>query len=175
MKEIAFVSPVKWMRGNLSGRQDIEYNGGRGYTAPSNQKTSADAYQPRLIAKVIRPNSISRRKYFQVRTRTSVNMTGANRLNLATMGGACALFAGLLKEKSAPIYTACVQAWEQNGVGYSFRSFMIPLLRAGLAAKDEEIVIASGVSIVNPWVSSSEPNVPVSQEVVAKFTSQLSA
>lgn len=174
MKQIEFVNPVRWMRGNLSGRQDIEYNGGRGYSAPTDQKTSADVYQPRLIAKVLRPYSRNRKKYFQVRTRTSVNMTAANRANLATMGGACALFAGLLNEKSAPIYIACMQEWKRSGVESSFRSFMIPTLRAGLAAKDETIVIASGVSIVNPWTSETTPNVPVSPDVLTKFASQLS-
>lgn len=174
MKQIEFMNPVRWMRGNLSGRQDIEYNGGRGYSAPTNQKTSADAYQPRLIAKVIQPYSRKRKKYFQVRTRTSVNMTAANRANLATMGGAGALFASLVSDKTSSIYTACVQAWTMSGVGNTLRAFMFPLLRAGLAAKDETIVIANGVSIVNPWVSSATPNVPVSQDILTKFASQLS-
>lgn len=110
-------------------------------------------------------------RYFQVRTRTSVNMTAAMRHNLALMGGAGALFASLVSDKASYIYIACAGVVPR---GETLRSFMIPLLRAGLAAKNEDIVIADGISIVNPWVSSATPNVPVSQSVLDKFSDELS-
>lgn len=112
------------------------------------------------------------RRYFQVRTRTSVNMTAAQRLNLAVMGGAGALFSSLLRHKDAPIYNACVAACPRK---MSLRQFVYPALLAGLRDKLAALAIAEGVEIVNPWVSAAEPNVPISTAVHDKFAAQLSA
>lgn len=110
-------------------------------------------------------------RYFQVRTRTTVNMTAALRHNLALMGGAGALFASLVSDKTSDIYIACAGVVPR---GETLRSFMIPLLRDGLAAKNADIAISGNISIVNPWVSSASPNVPVSQTILDKFSSELS-
>lgn len=112
------------------------------------------------------------RRYFQVRTRTAVNMTAAQRLNLAVMGGAGALYSSLLRHKDAPIYNACVAACP---VKMSLRQFVFPALRAGIRDKLAALAIAEGVEIVNPWVSAAEPNVPISTAVHDKFAAQLSA
>ena len=163
--------PVEWMRGNLSGRQDLSYDGQRAYSIPTGEKVSASAYQPRLIAKVLRAPFANRRKYFQVRTKTSVYMTESMRFNLACMGGACALYSSLVSNKESAIYQACIAATPD---GMTLRAFIVPILRVGLAAKEEAIEISSGINIVNPWISTSTPNVPLSQSILDKFNSELS-
>lgn len=87
------------------------------------------------------------------------------------MGGVGALYAALVRDKSAQIYKDCVRV---KPAGKTLRAFLSPILRAGLDAKDAAIVVASGVSIVNPWISSDTPNVPVTAAVLDKFSSELS-
>lgn len=111
-------------------------------------------------------------KYFQVRTRTTMNMTAGARETMALMGGVGALYSSLVRNKSAEIYAQCVAACPVN---MTLRAFVTRRLRAGLAAKNATIIIAAGVNIVNPWVSSAAPNVPVSNEILDKFSSVLSS
>lgn len=172
-RRISYIVPIDYMTGNLSGRQELDYVQGDGaYAAPDGQKTSATNYEPRLIAKRRRPNVIDEGcNYFQVRTKTSVNMTAAMRLNMAVMGGAGALFASLLRDKSAQIYAQCAAATPK---GISMRAFIVPLLKAGLAAKSAQITIADNIYIVNPWISEDVPNVPIPIDIYNKFLSVLS-
>lgn len=161
------------MRGALAPRQTLTYteNGAPAYDVPTGETMSARDYQSILVAKVARLGSANRLQYFQIRTRSTVNMTAAFRHNCALMGGVGALFAALVRDKSAQIYKDCVRV---KPAGMTLRAFLSPILRNGLAAKDTAIVVASGVSIVNPWVSSATPNVPVSAALLDKFSSELS-
>lgn len=164
------MAPIDWLVGNISGNQSISYgeDNTAGYTIPDGMEESAANYKPRMIAKRIKKSNC---RYFQIRTRTTVNMTAGVRNTMALMGGAGALFSSLVRDKSAAIYKACSAACPQQT---TLRAFIMPLLRAGLAAKVATITIADGVGIVNPWISSAEPNVPVSAEILDKFNSVLS-
>lgn len=169
-KLIEYMAPVDWLVGNLSGNQSKSYGEGNtaGYDVPDGEKESAVGYMPRLVAKRIWR---TKRKYFQIRTKTSVNMTSGTRTTMAVMGGAGAMFASLIRNKSAQIYIDCKNACPY---GETLRSFVFPKLRAGLTAKESSITITDGINIVNPWTSSETPNVQVSQAVLDKFSSVLS-
>lgn len=157
------------MRGNISGRQDIEYGAAaKAYDVPVGSKVAASNYNPIIVAKLI---DRSRLKYFQVRTRTSINMTQAMRNNLARMGGSAAIYAALIADKTTSIYNACVSVCPAD---VTLRQFVLPIIRQGLTVKDARISIADGVYIVNPWVSSETPNVPISQAILDKFADVLS-
>ena len=156
------------MRGSLSGRQELEYNNADAYDIPDGNKVSAADYSPIFVAKVTREGRV---KYYQVRTKSSVNMTAAYRLNIALLGGSGALYAALLRQKSSTIYNDCVRVCPK---GYTLRAFLMPIMRTALAAKQSAIVVAQGVEIVNPWVSQDTPNVPVPSAIVNKFASVLS-
>lgn len=171
MKRIQYMAPVDWMRGKLSGNQLLTYDTHSAYDTPTGDVVAADNYQPRLIAKVKGAFTPRKIRFFQVRTRTSVNMTAAAKRNLALMGGVGALFGSLVSDKSSAIYVA-VSALCPNGM--TLRAFLAPILRAALAAKLPQIEIADGVAIVNPWVSRDTPNVPVSQAIFDKFAGELS-
>ena len=162
--------PIDYIRGNISGRQDLKYGGGDAYALPANSRVSADSYQPRMIARVLRKR-LYNIKYFQVRTRTTINMSAATRLNMALMGGTGALVGSLLSDKTSAIYQSCLSLVPK---GKTLRGFISPIIRAGLAAKNATIEVGSGVEIVNPWVSSATPNVPVTQDIIDKFASELS-
>lgn len=156
------------MRGSLSGEQSLTYDNTDAYSVPDGEKVSADNYSPIFVAKVM---GEGRLKFYQVRTRSSVNMTAAYRKSIALLGGSGALFAALLRQKASNIYKACVRVCPK---GATLRSFLVPIIRTGLEAKDEVIVVATGVEIVNPWTSQETPNVPVSAEILSKFSSELS-
>lgn len=162
------MAPIDWMAGNLSGRQTIKYAGGAGYDVPDGEIVAADDYQPRLIVKYRRKDG---HRYYQVRTRTSVNMSAANKTNLSAMGGACALFAALVRDKQSDIYKACVAACPHDR---SLRAFIVPKCRAALSGKEATVSITEGVAIINPWVSTAEPNVIIAAEVLDKFAPILS-
>lgn len=172
-KRIEYMMPVEYLSGNLSGRQEIAYgvHNEAAYDVQVGTTATATNYQARLIAC---RRWAKRRSYFCVRTKTSVNMSSTHKHSLALLGGAGALYGALLRQKSAPIYNACVNAWKTNGVGTTLRGYIVPLLIDGLSAKDADIAIADGVTIVNPWISSASPNVPVSSAILDKFNSELS-
>lgn len=157
------------MRGNISGRQDIVYGeAAKAYDVPVGSTAAATNYTPIIVTRLIQR---TRMKNFQVRTRTTINMTQAMRNNLARMGGAGALYAALVADKTTPIYNDCVAACPK---GQTLREFVFPLIRQGLTVKDAQIGIADGVYIVNPWISSETPNVPVSPAIIDKFADVLS-
>lgn len=170
VKRIEYIMPIDFIRGNISGRQDLKYSGGDAYALPANSRVSADSYQPRMIARVMWQKR-QRVKYFQVRTRTTINMSAATRLNMALMGGTGALVGSLMSDKTSAIYQSCLSLVPK---GKTLRGFISPIIRAGLSAKNATIVIGNGVEIVNPWVSSATPNVQVTQDILNKFASELS-
>lgn len=171
MKRIQYMAPVDWMRGKLSGNQYLTYDTHSAYDTPTGNVAAADNYQPRLIAKIKGIYTPRKIRFFQVRTRTSVNMTAAVKRNLALMGGVGALFGSLVSDKSSTIY---IEVSALCPKGMTLRAFLAPKIRAALAAKLPLIEIEDGVVIVNPWVSMVTPNVPVSQEIHDKFAGELS-
>ena len=171
MKRIEYIMPVDYLRGNISGRQSLEYDGGGGYDVPDGNKVSASGYEPRMVAMVAHIASPARLRYFQVRTKTSVHMTPAVRHNMAVMGGSGAIYAAVVRDKSAQIYTDCVRVCPETE---TLRSFLFPILRDGLAAKTLVIQIADGVTITNPWTSTGTQTVNIPADILDKFNSELS-
>lgn len=170
-KRIVYMAPVEWMAGNLSGRQSqpLAYgDANHAYDVAVGTTHAANVYEPRLIVQYRRK---SQARIFMVRTRTSVHMTAANKANLAALGGAGALFAAIVRDKTSEIYAQCVAECPKR---VTLRAFLVPILRSGLAQKVATIQIADGVGVVNPWVSTATPNVPVTAAILDKFASELS-
>ena len=163
--------PIDYIRGNISGRQDLTYNGGEAYSVTG--KMAAAGYQPRLVAKVLRLTRPDMIRYYQIRTRSSVNMTAAQKHNLAVMGGAGALFAGLLNSKNSQLYADCIATWKSRGVGKTFREFMMGDLMEMVGDHYSSINYGNSV-FYNPWADAPEQSVPVKQSVFDKFASELS-
>lgn len=164
--------PVDYMRGNLSGRQELTYNDKTAYDGVcTGSEVAAAGYQPRLVAKVMRNFRPDRLLYFQVRTKSSVNMTASMRHNLALMGASGALFAALISDKSALIYAQCVAACPR---AQTLRAFIVPIFRAGLDDKVAAFTIADGVTITNPWRSTGAQTLTIRQAIIDKFNDELS-
>lgn len=170
MKRIEYILPVEWIAGNLSGRQDIQYSpqGAKAYDLGLGEVVTAVGYMPRLIARRMYQK---RRNYYQVRTKTTVNMTDAYRTSIALMGGAGAMFAAIVSDKTSAIYAAVLATKAQ---GQSLRAYLFPILRKGLENKDEQIAIAPETYVTNPWQYSGAQNINVPATIVAKFADVLS-
>lgn len=172
VKRIEYICPIDYVRGNISGRQSIEYAGGTAYDAiATGESVSSGNYQPRIVAAVRRLYDPTRIKYFSVRTRTTVNMSAGMRRSMAILGGAGALYAVLVSDKTAAIYLDCVAACPK---GWTLRSFVMPLLMSGLSAKSAQIAIADGINISNPWVYTGTQTLVVDPSIINKFNSVLS-
>lgn len=175
VKRIAYIAPVDYIRGSISGRQSLKYNGGSAYSIPAGESVSADTYTPRLVAQVYRMYSPRMLRVFQVRTRSTVNMTARHKLNIAILGGAGAIYASLVNHRDAQIYADVVAAKDATNIKWlTLRQFVMPLVMQGLRSKSAQIDIATGVYIVNPWVSEKSANVPVSASILDKFRQELS-
>lgn len=168
-KKIVYCAPVDYMSGSLAARPELQYNeeGAKAYDVPEGEKAAAVNYTPTIIACV---RHRSRTRYFAIRTRSTVNMTANYRKSLAVMGGAGALYSAIMRDKSSDIYAACVAACPAK---ITLRKFIVSELSDGLRIKSANIHIGAA-NIVNPWISSSEPNIHISADIVAKFRDQLS-
>lgn len=170
-KRIIYMAPVDAMSGSLSGRQDLQYGDPtkKAYDVPTGEIVAASNYQPRVIAIY---SSRKRVKYFQVRTRYSINMTSSTRLNMATMGGAGAIYAAIMSDKTAQLYHDCVSACP---AGITLRKWIISIIRPALAAKTADIVLTNGLILSNPWNTGTGVTVNISQSVYDKFSAVLGA
>lgn len=168
-KRIIYSVPVDAMSGSLSGPQELQYGaqGGEAYDIPSGSREGATNYEPRLVAMYSHKKQL---RYFQVRTKHSVNMTDAMRLNLATMGGAGAIYSAIVADKTSQLYNDCVHACP---AGKTLRGWLVPILRPALAAKDTDIVLADGLILSNPWNTGSGATINIPQAVLDKFDSVL--
>lgn len=146
-KKIDYIMPINWIRGNISGAQSITYDGVRAYELSTTDKVSADYYRPTLVAKYMGARD---KRYYQVRTVSSVHLSAAYRKNLAVMGGAGAIYAAMVNNGS-------------NAQRYIAMPALMDMLRNG----DTSAQVA-GTSIDNPW-KVQNPNVPISPAILTKF------
>lgn len=178
MKRIEFIAPVEAMRGNLSGAQDLKYptQDNKAYDGPVGNVNYARNYTPRFVGAKIASNA---RKYFTTRTKSANHLTAKSKKAMAVMGGAGAMIASILRDKTAAVYTGLQTQWiALQGLGdtRSFRKYLSDGLMEMLSQKASTHVFsgpASPVTVQNPWVSTATLNVPVSQLVLIKFWGEL--
>lgn len=179
MKRIEFIAPVEAMRGNLSGAQKLQYptdNQGA-YEGPEGSVNYARNYSPRFVGA---KRASDGRKYFSVRTKSANHLTAKSKTAMALLGGAGAMYAAIVSNKSSQLYTSLYAQYlkiQELGDKRTFRAFMMDYLRRGLAAKSATILITgplAPVSIDNPWnTNANVPNVQVSQAILVKFWGEL--
>ena len=181
MKRIEFLAPVKAMRGNLSGGQNLTYNGGkRAFDVDSNGVIAAENYQSSYIGAKRNRNG---KCYFSLKGKADIALGATNRLAMAAFGGACSLAKAASANLS--IVTNLQTIWAtlrqlgriSSEIGFVnwIQTEVYPMLKA----KNNSVTITDGthtVTINNPWVSGgSGTAVTIPAEVVSKFEDQLSA
>lgn len=169
MKRIEYIAPVQAMSGNLSGRQDIVYSvdGDKAY-ALGEGTFSAIGYQPRLIAQYRRADG---RAYFIVRTKNTSNCSVAARRNWAISGATFAIIGAIMRAKDTAIYTSIRQAYARVSCANTFRAWCTLIVRTAIAAGNEVITFAEGVTVNNPFVAATQTEgVEISTEIISKFS-----
>lgn len=169
MKRIEFIAPVEAMRGNLSGRQRLQYadHNNPAWDAPEG-KHYARNYKPRFIGAKRASNGMT---YFSTRTKHAINNTEASRLVQATMPAASALYDNVIhnltwvapfmnlynlsaaKANGDSLYKWCcdtaVSAFKRKAVSVIFTEF------------DQAAGVMRRMRFTNPFVNGSgitEPN-----------------
>lgn len=177
MKRIEFIAPVESMRGNLSGRQKLEYptDNNAAYDGPMGSVNYARNYGPRFIgAKIAK----SGKKYFAVRLRSANHLTAKSKKAMALLGGAGAIYAAILKNATILAglqaqYAAILELGETR----SFRKYVMDTLRKGLVEHVGNFTFAGPaqpVVINNPWGTfSGNLNLSISNAIRVKFWTEL--
>lgn len=185
MKRIEFIAPVEAMRGNLSGKQELEYplNENPAYYAPTGKHYAAN-YQPRFIGAKRASDNL---KYFSVRTKSAINKTEKSILAMAALGAVGAIIGAILADKSSALYIALQDAYAtakpmKDGKAMSFRKWLSDAYIGQLKAKSPILFrvynnggIPTFIAINNPFVSGGTAgyNVTISNDVLVKFWSVL--
>lgn len=180
MKRIEFIAPVEAMRGNLSGKQALEYptDNNSAWLAPSNgKKQYARNYQPRFIgAKIAK----SGKKYFAVRTKSAVNMSNGARLAMALMGATHAIYLCISRDARtiAQLQVLFMEA-VQSDKSLTYYKWLCAMIRPALKEKRTGITLGTfaGQQIVyqNPYITSQDDGayelINFPQEILVKFWS----
>lgn len=179
MKRIRFIAPVEAVQGNLSGKQVLKYadHNNPAYEAPRGKRNYARNYRPSYIGAFV---SGTGTKYFAVKTKSAVHLTNKSLQAMALQGGAGAMFAALIKDRTSVLFIQAELLYKNNGIDkkQTMRKFYTDLFRQMLAAKSASISVTDAVTgtvltIQNPWVSTTTINLPVSNDVLVKFWDQL--
>lgn len=186
MKRIEFIAPVEAIRGNLSGKQTLEYplNGNPAYDAPAG-KHYATNYKPRFIGAKRASDGLT---YFGVKTKSAINKTAKSTLAMAVLGGCGAIVGAILADKSSALYIAIENLFmetkpKRNGKELSLRGWLSESIMYGLRNKMEafswtglEQGVATNITVLNPFVKSeyqADYEVTISDDVLVKFWNAL--
>lgn len=182
MKRIEFIAPVEAMRGNLSGKQKLQYptdNQGA-YEGPAGSLNYARNYSPRFVGA---KRAADGRKYFSVRTKSANHLTAKSKMAMALLGGSGAIYAVMVKAQTIKatmdqIYSNAVSLGDKR----SFRKHWMDNIRTMLetnAATLRVQVGSTGIDLYNPYkdgegiVVNGDTTHLVPYATTIKFLSQL--
>lgn len=181
MKLIEFVAPVESMRGNLSGKQELQYaeHNNPAFEAP-NGAQSAKNYQPRFIGAKRAKDGL---KYFAVRTKQTCVLNSKTR-NAMALTGSIASIKSAIQYGGTAAWSNLKSIYEYRkehggdaaGSGISFNKWMDYWLRQMLQYKQDSITIsATGLSVIikSPYTSYDTEATAISEPVFAKFVQLL--
>lgn len=177
-KRIEFIAPVEAIRGQLSGRQNLLYaeNDNKAYEGPVGSKNYARNYTPRFVGAKI---ASSGKKYFSVRTKSCNHLTAKAKKAMALLGGAGALYAGILAAKGTTYANLYAQWIELTAMGEtrSFRTCIMAAIRVALQSGAENVIYAGprgAVTFKNPWYDGTmTSDAMVSDLILTKFWMEL--
>ena len=182
MKRIEFIAPVEAMRGNLSGKQDLLYpsENNKAYDGPVGSVNYANNYAPRFVGAKIAKNG---KKFFTVRTKSANHLTAASKKAMALLGGTGAIYAAIVRDKSAGSLYARLQAMyiglQELGLTDSFRKWVTDVLRRALIDHASQATFAGpsgSIGVDNPWGKfEGSLNVQVPNAIRVKFWTELVA
>lgn len=179
MKRIKFISPIEELSGNLSGNQDLKYpTNNKAFESPEGSVNYARNYKSRFIGAVRRKDGLC---YFSVKTKTATHITARSLQAMALLGGAGAMYAALVRDKTSDIYANIYAQWvelQNYGSTKTFRKYVMDNFRQMLAIKAPTATFAGprgSITVNNPWIAEAQTvGVQVTNAILVKFWDQLS-
>lgn len=171
MHVIEYILPVDYMRGSLAPRQVLEYalNNNPAWGAPDGINAALN-YNPILIAAKKRS-----KRYFMVRTKSSVNWKPTTRLTVAAFAGACSMYRAILNDVALADRLRAIKA--ENEPRKTLREWLMEYLRGMLAEKSQSVTIAGvsdSVTVNNNWKVAGTPTVEIPATIYNKYLNILS-
>ncbi len=180
MKRIEFIAPVTAMRGNISGSQELTYDGGkRAFDVTGNGKTVAENYDKKYIgAKRLRNG----KTFFSLKSKSQTSLGADSRLAMAAFGGACSLAKAASRNLTILTDLQLIFANKvKEGLvdrNILFRNWLQQQVYPMLKTKVNSVSITDDehtVVINNPWVSGGTgTDVAVPDYIQSKFNAYLS-
>lgn len=181
MKVIEFIAPVEAMRGNLSGKQSLEYpnENNRAWDAPSDKREYARNYQPRFIGSKV---SKTGKKYFSVRTKSAVLMSPAVREQQAVLSMS-SVIANILMQDLAVVSALQALYMAYHKDNWTFKRWLMDNIKGGLRNKKTIVFPSQGqlaaIYVKNPYINTTQPSSAhdiddqIPMELLVKFWTQL--
>ena len=153
-KRAQFAPGFAELRGNISGRQNLEYptNDNKAYEGPIDGKNYARNYRASVI---VSQRARDGKFYYSIRTKSMNHLTLKSKKAMALLGGAGAIYAAILR---TPDVLAGLQAQyaaiQELGETRSFRKYVMDTLRSGLIGNASTFTFAgprTPVVFMNPW------------------------
>ena len=179
MKRVDFVPGFPELRGNVSGKQKLEYaeNDNPAYDGPVGQKNYARNYKAAIV---VSKRASDGRMYFSVRTKTANHLTSRAKKAMALLGGAGAVYAAIVRTKSTATYQGIYAQWAklvEYGSTKTFRQWVMDTIRTALMSNAQNCVFTgplSPVTVKNPWYDGSQSaDATISNANLVKFWGEL--
>lgn len=178
-KRAQFAPGFAELRGNISGRQNLEYptNDNKAFDGPIDGKNYARNYRASVI---VSQRARDGKFYYSIRTKSMNHLTTKSKKAMALLGGAGAIYAAILR---TPAVLAGIQAQyaavQELGEKRSFRKYVMDTVRLGLIRHDLNFTFAGpaqAVTVNNPWVKmTGDLNISISNAIRIKFWTELVA
>jgi hypothetical protein len=177
-KRIEFIAPVEYVRGNLSGKQDLVYpsSNNRAFEAPQGKVNYARNYRPSYIGAKRSSDGLN---FFSVRTKNAVNITSSSKRTMAVNGASFGLTSKILADEvtATALNTqmrAAIQAGQFSGNLRQFVYFYFHQMISNYAASIRIDFLGGLVNILyNPWMSDQEVDYAPTKDVLVKFWTSL--
>lgn len=158
-KRAQFAPGFAELRGNISGRQNLEYptNDNKAFDGPIDGKNYARNYRASVI---VSQRARDGQFHYSIRTKSMNHLTTKSKMAMALLGGAGAIYAAILRTSAVLAgIQAQYAAIQELGEKRSFRKYVMDTLRSGLLANAATFTFAgpsTPVVIENPWEKSHE-------------------
>lgn len=152
--------PFEQLGGKLGTKQKLEYpeNNGPAWDAPVDTVAYARNYRPTMVMGY---RTKSGKQYFQIKTKSAVKVTAANKERQALLAVSSEI-ANILMADIAVLTTLQAQFMAYHPEGWSFKRWLMSSIREGLANKRAITFIGIGETatlfVKNPYISTTQPS-----------------
>lgn len=160
MRKAILAYPFEQLGGKLGTKQKLEYpeNNGPAWDAPVGTRVYAHNYRPTMVMGY---RTKTGKQYFQIKTKSAVKVTEANKVRQALLAVSSEI-ANILNADLAVLTPLQTLYMANHPEGWSFKRWMMSSIREGLANK--RVITFAGFEalstlfIKNPFISGTQPS-----------------